>query len=439
MACTPTDLTPNPDNGPKEFVDYVSQLKLDLNSDTAKIIDAKVRTQSGVAIGYIDGDTTHFSIDPSNKYYSTFAQGVLKARYLAVNTPESTGVIEDYGKKAAAFTRSKLESAQSIVVESDTSTWNADSTGSRYTVWIWYRTSADSDYRNLNLEILQEGLALASGTGSNRYGEICLKALAQARENKLYVFSGVADPDTYHGKAIEMTLKQLRINAETYKGVIVAFEGVVTRVDGETVFVQEYDAETGLYYGIQVFMGYNSGTVRDIMTTVGNRVRVVGSMQYYEAGGTYQIADVRYRDMKPNDPRNVQLISQNNKIVNTTWTVEDFYATRNVEVSEDETKSFATSALIMNTLVTMENLTVNSFSTTNNVGDSDGAITLSCTNANGEKISVRTTVLYNTDGIVTGDMFKGKTITVTGIVDYFSTSGKYQVKVFALSDIVVAA
>ena len=86
---------PSTDNSPGEFVDYVAQTKLDLNSSTAK---QKVTVRS-----YIDGDTTHFEV-PSN----ISSNGVLKARYVCVNTPESTGKIEEWGKKASNFTKEKL-------------------------------------------------------------------------------------------------------------------------------------------------------------------------------------------------------------------------------------------------------------------------------------------------------------------------------------------
>ena len=76
-----------------ETIDYAASVKLDMDSSTAKleVVDVKM---------YIDGDTTHFHV-PSSK----FDGGVLKARYLAVNTPESTGKIEEYGKAAAICTR----------------------------------------------------------------------------------------------------------------------------------------------------------------------------------------------------------------------------------------------------------------------------------------------------------------------------------------------
>ena len=67
-----------------EFVDYAAQVKLDMDSDTAKEeVTVKI---------FVDGDTTHFYV-PS----SVMSSGVLKARYLAINTPESTGKIHHCG------------------------------------------------------------------------------------------------------------------------------------------------------------------------------------------------------------------------------------------------------------------------------------------------------------------------------------------------------
>ena len=95
------------------WVDYVSQVKLDRSSGTLQI-EATVKS-------FIDGDTTHFYVDRS-----VCEDGVLKARYLAINTPESTGKIEEWGKKASSFTREKLTSAVSIMIESDDEKWNLD-------------------------------------------------------------------------------------------------------------------------------------------------------------------------------------------------------------------------------------------------------------------------------------------------------------------------
>ena len=69
-----------------ELVDYVATLKFNPNSGRA-YTEATVKT-------FVDGDTTHFNV-PS----SIASGGVLKARYLGINTPESTGQIEPWGKK----------------------------------------------------------------------------------------------------------------------------------------------------------------------------------------------------------------------------------------------------------------------------------------------------------------------------------------------------
>ncbi|MBQ9114997.1 MAG: thermonuclease family protein, partial [Clostridia bacterium] len=289
VACNDTDNTGD-DNTPVH-VDYVSSLKLDMTSTTAKeVVTVK---------NYVDGDTVHFNVPTS-----VMETGVLKGRFLAVNTPESTGKIEDYGHSASRFTKNALKNAHSILIESENGTWNADSTGGRYMVWVWYKATADGEYRNLNVELLQNGLAIASNTANNRYGETAMAALTQAKAEKLYVHSGKADPEVYTGEAVALTIKELRTNIEDYNGVRVAVEGVVVQDSSQTVYVESYDEETDLYYGIAVYYGYNlSGTGMEILS-MGNEVRVVGVVQYYETGGTWQISDVQYRDFVLDDPNN---------------------------------------------------------------------------------------------------------------------------------------
>ena len=191
---------------PEDAVDYAGSIKLDMSSTTIKQ-EVTVKT-------FVDGDTTHFNVPTS--FMDT---GVIKARYLAINTPESTGKIEEYGKTASNFTKEKLSSATSIIIESDDDQLNADSTGGRYLLWVWYRTSENEDYRNLNIEILQNGLAIASNSAQNRYGDTCVAAINQAKALKLNVYSGQRDPNFYYGSACEITLKELRTNM-IYSGFI---------------------------------------------------------------------------------------------------------------------------------------------------------------------------------------------------------------------------
>ena len=407
---------------PAQNIDYASEVKLDLQSNTAKV---KV---NGIH-AFIDGDTTHFDVPTS-----VSATGVLKARYLAINTPESTGKIEEYGKTAAAFTKEKLSSATSIYVESDDANWNLDSTGARHLVWVWYRTSETEEYRNLNIEILQNGLAIASNSAQNRYGEKAVAAIAQAKAQKLNVYSGQKDPNFYYGEAIELTLKELRSNIEAYNGMKVAFNGVITANEGQAVYIEDYDAETNMYYGMYIYYGFNlSGEGLDILS-VGNEARIVGTVQYYEVGGTYQVSGLTYRQMKPNDPGNIQKLSEGNQPGYFLTDPATFINGKLDVIREEEVVSLDYAFLAQSTSIEMRNLVVKSIYTTTSETSSDkGAMTLTC-EAGGVQIDVRTAVLYDEDGkLVTEEYFAGKTIDVKGLVDYFS--GTYQIKVLSLANI----
>ena len=414
-----------------EVIDYAGLVQLDMNSATLK--------QEATVKSYIDGDTTHFYVPTS-----VAENGLLKARYLAVNTPESTGKIEEWGKKASKFTREKLETAESIIIESDNGTWNLDSTGGRHLVWVWYKAPGSDSYRNLNIELLQNGLSVASNSAENQYGEICMSAITQAKAQQLNVHSKQKDPDFFYGDAIPVTLKELRTNTKAYEGMKVAFEGTITRENSQTVYAEDYDEETGLYYGMTVYYGFNlTGTGLEILNE-GNRVSFVGSVQYYETGGTWQVSDIKYVDMRPNDPNNVQLISEGNEPAYTPITAAqlngetvtlEVFASPDSDISTMQTFEYA--HLALSTSVSMENLIVTDVYTTKNEDSaSKGAMTLTCKTPDGQYVSVRTVVLRDANGdVITANAYNGKTINVYGIVDYFS--GDYQIKVFTPDDIVI--
>lgn len=464
--------------GATNLVDYVSQLHLDLTSETVK--------QEVTVRQFIDGDTTHFdpvtnsTVTDYNANKSTFAQtyGYIKARYLAVNTPESTGDVEKWGKTASNFTREKLTGVHSIIVESDDSNWNVDSTGERYTLWIWYQKEAGDEYRNLNVELLQNGYGFAQNTETNRYGtNYALPALMQAKANNLVVYSNEKDPNFYEGAPIEISLKELRCCIDEYTQKTVRVEGVITTQMENNIYLEEYDPETGLYFGIVVFYGYNLDTYLRKILTIGNRVSLCGTATNSEEFGA-QISGLSYDPRNLNDPKNTYVVKDEdgNELKNQSpafaeTKVVDFMTktvkptVERVTVTEDEDgnrvetpdiKEFPINygEAVMNTTIRMENLYVERAYTTHNGGENDGAISLTCyqldengveVTANGQKIkvaadekgkavtvTVRTTVLHDADGsLVLQSRFVGKTINAQGIVDQYD--GVCQLKVHLLS------
>ena len=412
-------------------VNYVSQLKLDLNSATAK-------TEATVKI-YIDGDTTHFNVPET-----VVKGGVLKARYLAINTPESTGKVEPYGKVASDFTKSKLKEATSIILESDNSTWNADSTGTRYLVWIWYKTATSSEYRNLNLEILQNGLCIGNSTLNNIYGETCMSALNQAKAMKLNLYSGKKDPTFYYGEAIPMTLKELRLNMTDYLQKTVAVEGVITRFYNDGVYFEEYDEESDMYFGMYAYYSKTANArILDLMD-IGNRVRLVGTVTEFQ--GSYQISGLIYDKYKPDSLGNCKLLSKDNEASYRVTTVEDYLGKKDITVyvpdeenpeqTVEKQLTFDYAELALYTTVTVNNLKITkTYATSSENVLSNGAVTITC-DYNGKTVTVRTMPFKDENNQLIGKDYYtiGKTINVRGVIEYFD--GNYQIKVYKLSDVI---
>jgi hypothetical protein len=317
-----------------------------------------------------------------------------------------------------------------------------DSTGGRHLVWIWYKTAETDDYRCLNLELIQNGLSISCGNVGERYGEVASKAFQQAKAQKINVFDTNEDPDFFYGDAYEVDLKGLRSNIALYENCKVAFEGVVTRNNNNSVYVESFDEETQMYYGVSVYYGFETGELLNNLK-VGNLARIVGTVTYYETGGTWQVSGLQYREFKPMDPSNTIKISEGHSAANKLTDAATFTSAQvELEVmnelgsEETTTKSFPYADLAMSTSIRMENLVVNRIYTTNNGGDSDGAMTLTCTSPEGITVDVRTIVLRKDNGeLLTEADLLYRTIDVNGIVDYFG--GDYQIKVFTTEDITV--
>ncbi len=413
------------------WVDYVAQTKLDMDSETLK---------ETVTVKYfIDGDTTHFNSSAIGN------NGIAKARYLAVNTPESTGKIEEWGKPASNFTKEKLSGAHSIVIESDGASWEQDSNG-RYLLWIWYQPTAGAEYRNLNLELLQEGFGRSASVSEGRYGSACVAAMGQAKTYGLHLFSGEKDETFPYDEAISVSLKELRTNMEAYAGQNVVVEGVVVRNSNWEVYIESYDAATERSYGMQIFYGYISGLNNVLLP--GNEVRITGTVQ--EFFGTYQISNLTYKPLRPSDPANTVILSQGHTPPFGEVAPKDFNADVTVPVTKvdasgesyEENKTFKNAELLVSSSVSMKDLLVTSVYTTSNMASDDyGAMTLTCRAADGTVISVRTEVLRDENGdMVTAQYFNGETIDVRGIVEYYKPDngdGKYQIRAYTLDDFVI--
>jgi len=415
-----------------EHIDYAGLLKLDFSSSSLKI-----KTQVKL---YVDGDTVHF-------YYSTkeVADGVLKARFLGVNTPESTGKIEEWGKAASDYTKGQLSQAESIIVESEDDKINADSTGGRYLLWIWYRKSTSEDYRCLNVELLQNGLAIASSSANNKYGTYCMNAIAQAEAEELKVYSNEPDPDFYYGDANVLSLLDLRTHVADYVNKKVAFTGNIIYDADNGVYVEEYIDDLDLYCGFYVYYGFSlSGNLADILN-IGNRVRFVGTIT--EFSGSYQLSGIQNRTSYTTDPDELAEIEANNTTlvqegtVNAQYnkiTADTWFGTVTVNVDGEPTELNYVD-VVENASISIDNLrVVNVYMTTTT--SSYGCLTLTCKTQDNRTIKIRTQNAFYENprtktGLLDGSTYLYKTINVKGLVEKYNSSS--QISCFTKSQITI--
>lgn len=411
------------------MTDYVSRTKLDLNAPNATM------EVKGINM-FIDGDTTHFIVPDG---FTQFPSGILKARYMGVNTPESTGVIEPWGKQASNFTKSKLEKATSIILQSDDGNWTADSTGSRYLVWVWYQPAENAAYRLLNLELLQEGLATTSKLEGITYENECKAAWNQAQDLKLKMFSDELDPLFDYGASRDVTIKYIRTHADELDGRKVAFTAIVARDYDHALYVESYDVEDDMVYGMYIYYGFSIKFGTHLFVP-GNEIHFVGKVGNSEQFGL-QVTDIKYDSMLEDENEYYYVMSEGNEVSYRETTVEQFNGKKIIEVENDgETKEFKYAELALKSSISLKDLkVVRAYTTNNPTATSIGAMTLYCEDANGNEITVRTEVLHEDDDgnkpLVTQSAYLGKTIDVKGFVDVYE--GEYQIRVHYAADITV--
>lgn len=226
-----------------------------------------------------DGDTAKFITKNKQGVNERFA-----LRFLGVNTPESTAKVEPWGKAASVYVGKILnQPGISIVLENDIAVWGQkDNNGTRYLGFVWYKTSTMTDYRCLNLELIEMGFSrnqLFDDSSLCPYRATFERAGASAASKKLRI-NGQKDPAyDYDNQIKEVTISECRKNFETY-GISDTFSGYQLRVEalvvgmiGDNMVLRDLqeDEETGMYAGIYAYLGYNTALASAV--TPGDVVR----------------------------------------------------------------------------------------------------------------------------------------------------------------------
>ncbi len=245
---------------------------------------------------YTDGDT-----------FTAFLKkegSTVVIRFHSVDTPESTGGVEKWGKAASNFVKDQLSKATDIVLEATATPAEKDSYGSRYLGYVWYRTSATEDFKNLNLELVENGFSENKGVDTSKYpyNSYFKEAQTNAKSIQLRLWSKLDDP-LYSEDPVDVTLKDLLediddyYNAEHDSGAKVRFYACLTSLSKSsgtspttTFIATAYDANTGISYEINVYAGYSSSSSTNMK--LGHYYRIVGTVAMFN--GELQISGITY-------------------------------------------------------------------------------------------------------------------------------------------------
>ncbi len=313
---------PTPDPEPTEWIDYTS------SEEARLVLDYKGKEFLTDGIGQvtlktaIDGDTAHFNEEGIDE--------LIKCRFYGIDTPESTGKIQPWGKAASNFTKEKLKNANengTIVIsvpQDEYTTPSHDSTGSRYLALIWFNeTEKNCDYKDLkllNLLLVQEGYSeVKNATEMERLEPIFRSALDQAVEFKLNMFSGEDDPLYNYGDYEPISLLDMKIELEKqvaaekngqeyenkYDNLNVKVVGTVAGYSNGSLYLQNYyTVEDGGRYGYGEYAGINIycgvSAIPSKFTKLNTYLQVCGTTADSENFG-FQISGCSFKMYKPSE------------------------------------------------------------------------------------------------------------------------------------------
>lgn len=231
---------------------------------------------------FVDGDTTIFR----GKTGSSFT-----VRYLGIDTPESTYRIDPWGFASSNHTKAQLKSAHKIVLQAE---GKKVDNNDRYLAWVWL-ISEDGDSRLLNLELAELAYCYAK-SGDTSLDAQFMSAIYDVQKARCRIY-GQTDPSyDYSTESLQISLKDLRQTYGTKEATLakkdagkkIVVSGVVARMVGRnSCFIQQYDEESGLYYGVYAYGGYNTQAA----FAVGNSVVIEAKIGYYS--GSLQLTEVK--------------------------------------------------------------------------------------------------------------------------------------------------
>jgi|GEM_PF-1470382 len=248
----------------------------------------------------VDGDTGNFDpIDSNNP------NDRINIRFLGINTPEATGIVQPWGKPASVWVSNVLTSAHRVVLINDLVSIDQKDNVGRYLAFIWYQPKVNADWRLLNLEVIEQCYSGFNPFGSSDmcpYADPMLQAELYARSSKRRIW-GEQDPGyDYSNHVYEPNIRSIREQYDAFgmsntsgsSGKFLQMTLVVVGMSGNNLFLRDlYNPyATGEYASIYAYAGYGASLLN------GNeRVTPGAVVRFYcrasEFHGSIQLTDIQ--------------------------------------------------------------------------------------------------------------------------------------------------
>lgn len=277
-----------------------------------------------------DGDTANFMQEGYADPVTNIPISI-KTRFLGVNTPESTAKMEPWGKKASRFTKQKLEAAQAnadaettrtgrkvynIVLIHDKAVFGEkDSSGNRWLAFVWYRPTVNDDFRNLNLELVEQAYSRNQLFLDSTICNYRTSFEAADAHNKKCGYRVYGETDIgfdYKDQIYETTLWNVVNNfdelgaddATATSGYRLHIAAQVVGIQGDNMYLRDIvrDTENGQSEDspLQVlycYAGFNTGLC-SILQTVSPDTQGVGVVVYFYARATKYSGNIQLTDLQ---------------------------------------------------------------------------------------------------------------------------------------------
>jgi endonuclease YncB( thermonuclease family) len=214
-----------------------------------------------------DGDTSTFKTKTTKK--------TLTVRYLGIDTPESTAGYDKWGKAASKWNASILSKATTILLEAEGTEPGKDSNGSRYLCYVWYKLPGDTNYKNYNLQCVEEGFSDYTGSADTcKYNKYFVEARNKAFNAGKRIHGD--EVDIYYPETLTpVTIKELNehkdlyFNKETDVPTRVMFDAFITNIESSSSgFITAKVGQNidGDIYEYSISVGYASSGEGKIFT-----------------------------------------------------------------------------------------------------------------------------------------------------------------------------